>query len=191
MTDAYSKAVVGYERIREVLETDTRGERSARRAPAPALQGQDRVRPRQLQLRPGAPDSEGHQLPHRAGTGGGAGRTHGRRQDHHHQSDPAILRSRLRAQSKSTAATLNGTSRSRSGSRSVSCCRRPSCSTDRLAQHRVRQAGATREEIIRAAELANAHEFIEKMPEGYDTMVGERGVTLPGGSGSASRSRAR
>ena len=40
---------------------------------------------------------------------------------------------------------------------------------------------ATREEIIRAAELANAAEFIEKMPDGYDTVVGERGVTLSGG----------
>jgi subfamily B ATP-binding cassette protein MsbA len=40
---------------------------------------------------------------------------------------------------------------------------------------------ATRDEIIRAAELANAQEFIEKLPEGYDTMVGERGVTLSGG----------
>ena len=40
---------------------------------------------------------------------------------------------------------------------------------------------ATRAEIVRAAELANAHEFIAEMPEGYDTMVGERGVTLSGG----------
>ena len=40
---------------------------------------------------------------------------------------------------------------------------------------------ATRAEIMRAAELANAHEFIEQMPEGYDTMVAERGVTLSGG----------
>jgi ATP-binding cassette subfamily B protein len=41
--------------------------------------------------------------------------------------------------------------------------------------------GASRSEILRAAELANAHEFIEKMPQGYDTIVGERGVTLSGG----------
>ncbi len=40
---------------------------------------------------------------------------------------------------------------------------------------------ASRREILRAAELANASEFIEKMPERYDTLVGERGVTLSGG----------
>ena len=40
---------------------------------------------------------------------------------------------------------------------------------------------ASRAEIMRAAEVANAREFIEKMPEGYDTMLGERGVTLSGG----------
>ena len=40
---------------------------------------------------------------------------------------------------------------------------------------------ATRREIIRAAELANADSFIRELPEGYDTMVGERGVTLSGG----------
>ena len=40
---------------------------------------------------------------------------------------------------------------------------------------------ATRAEILRAAELANAHEFIEKMPDGYNTILGERGVTLSGG----------
>jgi ABC-type multidrug transport system fused ATPase/permease subunit len=40
---------------------------------------------------------------------------------------------------------------------------------------------ATREEIVQAARLANADEFISAMPKGYDTMVGERGSTLSGG----------
>jgi subfamily B ATP-binding cassette protein MsbA len=40
---------------------------------------------------------------------------------------------------------------------------------------------ATDEEIVQAARLANADEFIAKMPAGYDTMVGERGLTLSGG----------
>jgi len=40
---------------------------------------------------------------------------------------------------------------------------------------------ATREEIVEAARLANADEFISRMPKGYDTMVGERGSTLSGG----------
>ena len=40
---------------------------------------------------------------------------------------------------------------------------------------------ATRAEIIQAAKNANAHEFIAEMPEGYDTVVGERGLKLSGG----------
>jgi ATP-binding cassette subfamily B protein len=41
--------------------------------------------------------------------------------------------------------------------------------------------GASRAEILEAAQFANAHEFIEKMPQGYDAMIGERGATLSGG----------
>ena len=41
--------------------------------------------------------------------------------------------------------------------------------------------GATREEVVRAAKMAGAHEFIEGLKDGYATYVGERGVKLSGG----------
>ena len=40
---------------------------------------------------------------------------------------------------------------------------------------------ATREEVVAAARAANVHDFIEGLPEGYDTVVGERGLKLSGG----------
>jgi ATP-binding cassette, subfamily B, bacterial len=40
---------------------------------------------------------------------------------------------------------------------------------------------ATRDEIMRAAEAAHAHEFIRQLPDGYETLVGERGMRLSGG----------
>jgi subfamily B ATP-binding cassette protein MsbA/ATP-binding cassette subfamily B protein AbcA/BmrA len=41
--------------------------------------------------------------------------------------------------------------------------------------------GVTRDEIVAAAVMANAHDFILEQPEGYDTLVGERGTRLSGG----------
>jgi len=40
---------------------------------------------------------------------------------------------------------------------------------------------ATNEEVIEAAKKAHAHEFISKLPQGYESLVGERGVKLSGG----------
>jgi ABC-type multidrug transport system fused ATPase/permease subunit len=39
----------------------------------------------------------------------------------------------------------------------------------------------TDEEVERVARLAQAHEFVERLPQGYDTVIGERGITLSGG----------
>jgi ATP-binding cassette subfamily B protein/subfamily B ATP-binding cassette protein MsbA len=41
--------------------------------------------------------------------------------------------------------------------------------------------GASRDEVEAAAWAANAHEFIARLPQGYDTIIGERGATLSGG----------
>ena len=40
---------------------------------------------------------------------------------------------------------------------------------------------ASRKDVVAAAHSAQAHEFLERLPEGYDTELGERGITLSGG----------
>jgi ATP-binding cassette, subfamily B, bacterial len=49
---------------------------------------------------------------------------------------------------------------------------------DNIAYGRV---GATEAEVVRAAEVADAHEFIQALPKGYDTVLAERGASLSGG----------
>ena len=54
-------------------------------------------------------------------------------------------------------------------------------SADAMENIRYGRAGASDEEVMAAARMAAAHEFIERMPEGYRTFLGERGVRLSGG----------
>ncbi|MEJ1938356.1 ATP-binding cassette domain-containing protein, partial [Nostoc sp. NIES-2111] len=54
-------------------------------------------------------------------------------------------------------------------------------STTVLANIAYGRLDATEEEVIAAAKLANAHQFISELPQGYDTKVGDRGVRLSGG----------
>ena len=65
---------------------------------------------------------------------------------------------------------------SRPSPRTRSCSRRPW--PDNIAYG---APGATREDVVERPRKAQAHEFIEALPEGYDTVVGERGLTLSGG----------
>ena len=53
--------------------------------------------------------------------------------------------------------------------------------TSILENIRYSRPGATREQIVEAAKAACIHDFIETLPEGYQTMVGDRGVRLSGG----------
>ncbi|TFW11313.1 ATP-binding cassette domain-containing protein [Massilia arenosa] len=54
-------------------------------------------------------------------------------------------------------------------------------SANAMENIRYGRADATDEEVIRAARMAAAHEFIERLPEGYRSFLGERGVRLSGG----------
>ena len=54
-------------------------------------------------------------------------------------------------------------------------------STDIAENIAYARPGASQEEIVRAAKLANAHDFIVSLQDGYQTLVGERGMRLSGG----------
>lgn len=181
MTDAYSKAVVGYERIREILETDDeiRDIPGARRAPAfRGAIGFDKVNfgyePATLVLKDVSFRIEPGQVAALVGpTGAG-------------KSTIISLIPRF-YDPNSGSVKVDGLDVRRFQQKSL----RQQISF--VLQETVLFHGpiwnniaygkpeATRYEILRAAELANAHEFIEKLPDGYNTILGERGITLSGG----------
>jgi ABC-type multidrug transport system fused ATPase/permease subunit len=102
-------------------------------------------------------------------------------QVHRRESDPAVLRPHCRCSQNR---------RHRYPRIQISCAAGP----DRLRASGARalegsvhdniaygKKGVTEEQVLEAAKLANADEFIARMPHGYDTMIGERGETLSGG----------
>jgi subfamily B ATP-binding cassette protein MsbA len=181
MTDSYSKALVGYERIEEILETendvkDTRGARTA-----PRFKGEIEFDKVSFSYSEDTPVLEDVSFKIRAGQVAafvgptGAGKT-------------TIISLIPRFYDpQSGVVKIDGTDIKRYKQRSLRHQISFVLQETVLFHGPIWQniaygkPGASRAEILRAAELANATEFIDRMPDGYNTMVGERGMTLSGG----------
>src|SRR5215469_1217491 len=179
--DAYTKASVGYERIREVLETDheVRNLPGARRAPA--LRGKIELQDVTFGYQPNHPvlkqislTVEPGQVAALVGPTGAGKTTIINLIPRFYDPDGGMVR-------------IDGTDvklfQQESLRQQISFVLQ-----DTLLFHgpvwqniAYGKPDATREEVLRAASLANADEFIERMPQGYETVIGERGVTLSGG----------
>jgi ATP-binding cassette, subfamily B, bacterial len=181
MTDTYSKAAVGYERILEVLETDQQVKDLPGARLAPRFKGRIEFERVHFAYTPGGPVLKGvsfrvepGQLAALVGPTG-AGKT-------------TIISLIARFYDPDSGAVkIDGSDvrrfRQKSLRQQISFVLQETLLFRAPVWQNIAygRPDASRSEILRAAELANAHEFIEKLPEGYDTMVGERGVTLSGG----------
>lgn len=181
MTAAWSKAAVGYERVREVLETDREVKDLPGARRAPRLQGRIEFEKVNFGYEPGTPvlrdvtfRIEPGQVAALVGPTG-AGKT-------------TVISLIPRFYDPiSGAVKIDGYDVRRFQQKSlrqqISFVLQETVLFHTPVWHNIAygKPEASRAEILRAAQLANAHEFIEKMPEGYNTMVGERGVTLSGG----------
>lgn len=181
MTDTVSKAIVGYERIQEVLEIESRVLEMPGARPAPRLKGQiefDQVSfsydvDKQV-LKDVSFKIEAGQIAAIVGPSG-TGKTtivsliprfYDPVSGQIKMDGTDIRRYRLKSLRDQISFVLQDTLLFRATIWENIAYGKP---------------GASSKEIMRAAELANAREFIEEMPDGYDTMVGERGVNLSGG----------
>ena len=181
MTDAYSKAAVGYERIREVLDTDheIRDQPGARRAPR--FRGRIELSNVSFGYQPNYPVLKQISLMVEPGQVAalvgptGAGKT-----------TIVNLIPRFYDPDTGTVA-IDGTDvrlfQQESLRQQISFVLQETLLFHGPVWYNIAygKPGASRAEILRAAELANAHEFIEQLPQRYDTVIGERGVTLSGG----------
>ena len=181
MTDAYSKAAIGYERIREVLETEheIRDLPGARRAPA--FRGSVELSDVSFAYEPHYPILKQVSLKVEPGQmvalvgPTGAGKT-------------TIINMIPRFYDPDTGAVkIDGIDvkllQQQSLRRQISFVLQETLLFHGPIWYNIAygKPGASRAEILKAAHLANAHEFIEQMPQGYDTVIGERGMTLSGG----------
>jgi subfamily B ATP-binding cassette protein MsbA len=181
MTDTYSKAAVGYERLREILDTELEVKDLPKAKRAPKFRGEiefDNVSfsytPESQTLKDVSFTIEPGHVSALVGPTG-AGKT-----------SIISLLARFYDPDQGTI-RIDGTDIKRFQQKSL----REQMSfvlQDTVLFHApvwqniaYGRPGCTRSEIIKAAEMANAAEFIDKLPDGYDTIIGERGMTLSGG----------
>ncbi len=181
ITDAYAKASVGYERLREVLETQPTVRDLPDAKVAPPLKGEIEFEQVNFNYVPNRPILTGVNIRLAAGemtalvgpTGSG-------------KSTIAGLIGRFYDPDSGTV-RIDGTDlkgfRQKSLHDQISYVLQENVLFNASVAQNIAygRPNASREQISRAAEMANAHEFISQLPHGYDTVVGERGVTLSGG----------
>jgi ATP-binding cassette, subfamily B, bacterial len=181
MTDAYSKAAVGYERIQEVLQTDKEVKDLPRARPAPRFRGQIEFEHVDFYYTDDTPILKDVSLKVEAGQLAalvgptGAGKT-------------TIISLIPRFYDPiSGTVKIDGTDvkqfRQKSLRHQISFVLQETVLFHAPLWRNIAygKPEATRAEILRAAELANATEFIDKLPDGYNTVLGEGGMTLSGG----------
>lgn len=181
MTDTYSKAAIGYERIQEVLETDKEVKDSRRAIHAPRFRGNIEFDHVSFNYVPDTPILDDVSFTIKPGQLAalvgptGAGKT-------------SIISLIARFYDPlSGTVKIDGTDIRRFQQKSLRQQLSFVLQETMLFHASVWQniaygkPEASRQEILRAAELANASEFIEKLPQGYDTILGDRGMTLSGG----------
>ena len=181
MTDAYAKAAAGYERIQEVLEMESDVKDLPRARHAPRFKGKIEFQNVTFAYEPGRPVLENLSFRIEPGqvaafvgpTGAGKSSIVGLIPRFY---DP--ISGVVRIDSHDIRTFTQKSLREQ-----VSLVLQETLLFHAPIWHNIAygKLNASRGEILRAAELSNAHEFIEQMPEGYNTMVGERGVTLSGG----------